>query len=1192
MPRVWRSVEDERDVPDECRSMEWQVRAGVPCEAQMVDSPCVLLVSSDPNRHALLAGIIARAGFRAVFVAQTELSDEHVRDAAVCICLLACTHEAELELVPRYRSGDGLASVPWLVLTPRGEPRLRERALRQGADDVLDDSASPFELGAKLRLLAELSRLRTQQAKPLEREPAEILNRIRAVASRLPLLMYEIDVVGPTQLHGTWMLGGLARTAELDEEAFTSGLNWDERIHPDDRARVSEAISASLNGQTELQYEFRLRRRDGSYDWVSNVSLFEPELRRGSGILLDITRQKQAEERLAHNQKMEALSVLAGGIAHDFNNILAVILSFVGFASEGLTPTDRRRADLNEVVKAAHRAARLTRQLLTVTSQQPAEIEPVDLNQRIGELATLMGAAAGPDVRIIVVPSPAPAIVELDPAQLDEVVLNLVMNARDAMPEGGRLTVAVGTPYTDAQGRDMVRLEVADTGVGMDARTLQRVFEPFFTTKVKGGGAGLGLATCFGIVDAAGGRISAQSEPGKGATFTVELPHSRRAPASPLASTVDEARAHGETVLLVEDEEVLLRALVRVFENAGYRVRSAVDGASAKKIIDELGTGLDALVTDVIIPQVGGSEVARHAKSVAPNATIFLTSGHLDGARVEGDFPILWKPIPPREIARTVTAALQLRGGEKRKVDASANVALVIEDDEAAGQALVRLLTGAGFEPHLLTTVAETRRYIETQRAPKLVLCDLGLPDGSGATVLESLAQKWPILQSRLFALTGAVTNADDRRALAESGVRVLSKLMPPSQLLELLGGSAAASAPPTDSSPETPASAVGSDATGTRQLRERVLVLERDVALAQASARMLQAAGFDVTIAASRADATGRYATTRFDALVLDASLAGSELENLPSLPAVILGGQPGAAAAVRRTATEQLLKPFSPADLQAAARNVIDAERSARIRRQLAATHLGGDQFQADLTLTGLAFDGALARVYVAFQPIVRAEDESIYGFEALLRCHDDAFSTPARLLAAAQVLGRQRELGFSVRRAIADALNAHPERNEPIFVNIDALELDDRNLCHPQEPLLARAGRIVLEVSERASLGVADARLERKLSRLRERGYRFALDDLGEGYVGLSSLVALKPDIVKIDPALVRRIETSSLKRDLVGSIVQAARRSGILVAAEGIESREERDTMIDLGCDLLQGYFFARPAPSFPALERRA
>ncbi|HET9932133.1 MAG TPA: EAL domain-containing protein [Polyangiaceae bacterium] len=1157
----------------------------------MVDSPCVLLVSSDVDRHRSLADTVAAAGFGTVCVALRELCEDELRFATPSVCLLACSSEAELEVVARYRGATGVKSTPWLVVTPSAEPRLREGALRRGADDVLDDSASPFELGAKLRLLTELSTLRTQ-ASPHESDSAEILNRIRAVASRLPLLMYEVDVVGPSQMRGIWMLGGLARSADIDARAFAEGSNWEERIHPDDRAHVKGSLGASLEGHTELHYEFRLRRRDGGYDWVSNVSLFEPERRRRSGILLDITKQKQAEERLAHHQKMEALSVLAGGIAHDFNNILAVILSFVGFASEGLAPTDRRCADLNEVVKAAHRAARLTRQLLTVTSQQPAEIEPIDLNHRLGELATLMGAAAGPSVRIIVVNSLGPAIVELDPAQLDEVVLNLVMNARDAMPEGGRLTIEIAGPYTDALGRDMVRLEITDTGIGMDARTLQRVFEPFFTTKVKGGGAGLGLATCFGIVDAAGGRISAHSEPGKGSTFTVELPSSRRAPASPLASNGHEPRGHGETVLLVEDEEVLLRALVRVFEGAGYRVRSAVDGSTAKKIIDELGASLDALVTDVIIPQVGGNEVAHHAKSVAPNATIFLTSGHVDGARVDGDFPILWKPIPPREIARAVTAALELRGGARRVADSSAKTVLVIEDDPAAGQALTRLLAGAGFEPRLLTTVAESRRYLETQRPPTLVLCDLGLPDGSGSAVLESFAQKWPQLRSRLFALSGAFGNAEDRRALAERGVRVLSKLTPPAQLLELLGASGAASEAPTPSSRAPSALDIAASPAGARHTRERVLVLERDVAMAQASARMLQSAGFDVTIAASRSDATKRYATARFDALVLDASLAAPELDSLPALPAVILGAAPGTAgvAVARRSATEQLRKPFSPAELQAAARNVIDAERSARVRRQLAATHLGGDQYQADLTLTGRAFESALARVYVAFQPIVRAENDSIYGFEALLRCHDEAFSTPARLLAAAQVLGRQRELGLSVRRAIADALSAHPERDETIFVNIDAHELDDGTLYDPQEPLLSRAARIVLEVSERASLGVADTRLERKLSRLRERGYRFALDDLGEGHVGLSSLVALKPDIVKIDPALVRRIETSSLKRDLVGSIVQAARRSGILVAAEGIESREERDTMIALGCDLLQGYFFARPAPSFPALER--
>jgi two-component system, cell cycle sensor histidine kinase and response regulator CckA len=904
-----------------------------------------------------------------------------------------------------------------------------------------------------------------------------------------------------------------------------------------------------------------------------------------------------AEGKLAQSQKMEAVAMLAGGIAHDCNNILAVILSFAGFASEGLNPADKRYSDLNEVIKAANRAARLTRQLLTVTSQQPSELEPTDLNQRLSELGNLISAAAGPAVYVTVSLGVAPAVVELDPAQFDQVVLNLVVNAREAMPDGGKLHLQIDSD-SDRQDRKArsARLIVSDSGVGMDEHTQRRIFEPFFSTKGKG--KGLGLASCFGIVEACGGSIRVASKPGLGSTFTVELPLSAHVLAKSPRPAQSEPQGSGENVLLVEDEATLLRALVRVFESAGYKVHSAADGEAGKRLIDELGERLDAVVTDVIMPGVGGDEVALHAARAAPNAVIFLTSGYLDGARNDGAFPILWKPIPPREIARTVARALTERKGNQQASatpSATPAVVLVVEDDESAQQALSRILSSAGFTSKVAGSLREAREVFETQGDPQIVLCDLSLPEGSGSELLGWIQATRPELRDRVFVLTGSAGAASSRQLIAGGSFPVLSKLTPPAQLLSLLKAACHVPAPalpskrPSAAAPSLPVK--GDDTLH----RERVLVVNEDEVLIQASKRMLRVAGFEVTSATTRADAVQLLASREFSVLVVDAAMAeavdpgsADELRNA-QLPTVVLTtspAQPASIRSARRHATEYLMKPFSAEALRTATRRVIDAERAARIRRQLLAAHHGGDDFQADLAGTAATFGRALSRIEVAFQPVVRSGDCSVFGFEALLRCSEPDFVSPARLLAASQVLGRQHDLGRAVRAGVARTLREHSQREEVIFVNVDPAELGDGLLIEESDPLLPFARRVVFEISERAALVGGDSGLEKRLSRLRERGYRLALDDLGEGYSGLSSLATVLPDIVKIDTSLVRDIHRSALKRDIVVSLLQTARRAGIIVVAEGVESAGERELLSTLGCDLMQGYLFAKPGPAFP------
>jgi len=332
------------------------------------------------------------------------------------------------------------------------------------------------------------------------------------------------------------------------------------------------------------------------------------------------------------------------------------------------------------------------------------------------------------------------------------------------------------------------------------------------------------------------------------------------------------------------------------------------------------------------------------------------------------------------------------------------------------------------------------------------------------------------------------------------------------------------------------------------------------------------------------------------FDAMVADLRLPdGNGLDLLrdlrganSELPVIVITGAPSiesAAQALRGRVSEYLTKPFGREEIVQAVRAAVDAGRISRLRTKLLASRFGGDEFVQDLKQTEEAFARALPKIRMVFQPIVRAQDSTAFGYEALLRCDEPTLASPLRLLAAAEVLGRVHDVGRGVRASVAATMLEHRERSEAIFVNLHPTELSSAVLAELTEPLLKVSRRVVLEVTERAALENSPA-FQEDLERIRALGYRLAVDDLGEGYAGLASLVNLQPDIAKIDMSLVRDVHRAPLKRDIVAALVDMARRSGIVVVAEGVETVDERDVLVDLGCDLLQGYLFAKPGPPFP------
>jgi two-component system, cell cycle sensor histidine kinase and response regulator CckA len=422
---------------------------------------------------------------------------------------------------------------------------------------------------------------------------------------------------------------------------------WLSKIDPEDRPTVVSNFSALQAGET-VSATFRVHPPDLSSRWVRGrgfavldqwqhpyhlVCLFE-----------DITQMRQTEEQLRHAQRMEAVGSLAGGVAHDFNNLLVVIQGYAELIARDLGSSHRSQTDLGEILAAARRAAALTSQLLAFSRRQILQPQILDLNDVLRRVELMLRRVIGEDITLSMRLSDPLGRVNADPGQLEQVVMNLAVNARDAMPDGGRLTIetadveldeAYAAQHPGATTGRQVMVAVSDTGIGMDEETRRRLFEPFFTTKPAGRGTGLGLATVYGIVKQSKGSIWVYSEPGKGTTFKIYLPAVGGAATPVTAPPVDVPALVGtETVLLVEDQVEVRGLIEKTLGRAGYRVLAASDGAEALGVARVHDGPIHVLLTDVVLPGKSGREIAREILTVRDDVRVLYMSGYTDDAIV------------------------------------------------------------------------------------------------------------------------------------------------------------------------------------------------------------------------------------------------------------------------------------------------------------------------------------------------------------------------------------------------------------------------------------------------------------------------------------------------------------------------------------------------------------------------------
>jgi PAS domain S-box-containing protein len=454
---------------------------------------------------------------------------------------------------------------------------------------------------------------------------------------------------------------------------------WVQHVHPEDRADVIVRCRKAIAEGRDYSFRYRALAANGKTIWLQDIVRVVRDdhgrIRQLRGVMVDVTEHQQLEEEFRQAQKMEAVGRLAGGVAHDFNNLLTIISGYAQLAQDVLGTDHAVRPYTDEILKAGDRASALVRRFLAFTRRQSMEPQVLDLNNVVKGTDKMVRRLIGEDIEIVTELAPELGMIRSDPAQLEQVIVNLAVNARDAMPNGGRLIIETANVDLDqsyagahpsvASG-SYVMLAVSDTGSGMDAHTRERIFEPFFTTKEKGKGTGLGLATVYGIIKQSEGNIWVYSELGVGTTFKIYLPRVIASVETPQPVIIPASNPQGsETILLVEDEESIRLLVLGILRSRGYTVLEAGRPLDALEISRTFDRPIHLLFTDVIMPQMSGREVAEQISAARPDTKVLYMSGYTDQAIahhgvLNPGVPFLQKPFTPEALAQKVREVLDM----------------------------------------------------------------------------------------------------------------------------------------------------------------------------------------------------------------------------------------------------------------------------------------------------------------------------------------------------------------------------------------------------------------------------------------------------------------------------------------------------------------------------------------------------
>ncbi|MGD0009881.1 MAG: response regulator [Terriglobia bacterium] len=633
----------------------------------------VLIVEDDAADAELAVSVLKRAGYPLAFDVIDSATDFEERLAHADYDAILCDHNLRTwtgmdALETLKRSGK---DIPFLVLTAvLGDEAAVEYVKRGATDYLLKDRLE--------RLPVALSRALTDKTN--REETAKLQEQIRRFVENLPLGVYRSTPDGRVLMANPALLRMLGYDSwqelafrNLEGDSFEAG-------HP--RSAFCEQIEREGEA-TGLEAAWK--RRDGSEIFVrESARAFRADDGRVlyyDGVVEDVTERRRLEEQLRQAQKMEAVGRLAGGVAHDFNNLLTIIIGYSDLLLERVSLRDGMRPPVEEIKKAADRAASLTRQLLAFNRKQVLPPHIVDLNSLLTNVDKMLRRMIGKNIKLVTHLPSGLGRVKADPGQIEQVIMNLAVNARDAMPQGGHLTLeaanvdldsSYATCHESVLPDHYVMIAMSDTGIGMDAETQARIFQPFFTAKQRGKGMGLGLATVYGIVRQSEGHIWVYSEPGKGTTFKVYLPRIDQAVEviAPTPVPVDELPLDCQTILLVEDEEVVRSFARGLLESRGYEVLEAKGANDALEIGGRYKKHIHLLLTDVVMPQMSGRELAEHLAPLHPETKVLYMSGYADHAVVQHGLldpgtVFLQKPFTPAALARKLREVLDSVGAQR-----------------------------------------------------------------------------------------------------------------------------------------------------------------------------------------------------------------------------------------------------------------------------------------------------------------------------------------------------------------------------------------------------------------------------------------------------------------------------------------------------------------------------------------------
>jgi PAS domain S-box-containing protein len=565
---------------------------------------------------------------------------------------------------------EALLPIPLFLVTAvlcgylAGEHRLYKRQIRNLKDI---QKRMEFQIGESFRDLA--------QSEDLRMAAQELAQRFSNLVEDLNAGIWEMDVPSlriAFVSHQMEAILGFPIERWLREKDF-----WIEHVHPEDREHVGERCRRAIAEGRDYSFRYRAIAANGKTLWLQDIVRVvrdeNGKIRQLRGVMVDVTEHQQLEEEFRQAQKMEAVGRLVGGVAHDFNNLLTIISGYAQLAQDFMEKETQLHSYMDEILKAGDRASALVRRLLAFTRRQSMEPQALDLNAVVKSAEKMLHRLIGEDIEVDTSFDPNLGAVRSDPAQLEQILINLAVNSRDAMPSGGKLIIetanidlnqAYADTHLSVAPGPYVRLTVTDTGCGMDRHTREHVFEPFFTTKEKGKGTGLGLATVYGIVKQGGGYIWVYSELGMGTTFKIYLPRVVAAvqpvPALPIPAT--QARG-SETILLVEDEDGIRSLVAGILRGHGYKVLEADRPNTALEISKTFAGPIHLLFTDVVMPQMSGREVAAQISTARPATKILYMSGYTDHAIahhgvLNPGVPFLQKPFTPESVTRKVREVL------------------------------------------------------------------------------------------------------------------------------------------------------------------------------------------------------------------------------------------------------------------------------------------------------------------------------------------------------------------------------------------------------------------------------------------------------------------------------------------------------------------------------------------------------